>query len=384
MASTFKVTTGISVLLWFAMHGELANMEEAKNISCFDCYLEGKYYRAAKTHHLPMEPNKCRRYLCFNGAFSLEEDGCEIDGKCYKVGKALNRISECAVLMCRRNRSSEIRETEFVRRPYACVDGNGTCQSIGSTFTKECKTYKCEMHSDGNAHAKLEYIDGCELDGKCYKKGYSTKDQCERHTCMVTSANGSPVSRIVSTPSACRITEEVCIKDGRNYDHDCKNYKCTFRLLGGKGTHQLKIVPTGCKVDDKCHKIGVTYKKNCLTYKCIKAKVNGTYVARFEVVAGGCKFYRKCIGPRILFKYHCADFICLPSADKNGARIYEMIVWKYLCQHGSEDTCLKKGENFTYQGYKNCNCVVYRVPSTGRYAVRNVCGGKQIDTSYLI
>ncbi|XP_059146610.1 uncharacterized protein LOC131934568 [Physella acuta] len=118
------------------------------------CYYLGVTYKHGDVYRPMSAVNNCSDAICDNGGFRPANPGCNLDGKCYKVGEQFQ--VKCSILVCVQNKEAKYsysKETVTI----GCRDSNNQCRFAGDSFRetvtdatfKECKCVGSVYYHDG-------------------------------------------------------------------------------------------------------------------------------------------------------------------------------------------------------------------------------------------
>ncbi|GFR88076.1 hypothetical protein ElyMa_002508700 [Elysia marginata] len=92
-----------------------------------DCLVHGYRYRHGEIFSIPGFSH-CLRYRCLHGGWDVHSEACEVDGQCHAVGSTFT--SDCVTYKCEK--------TNNWYQPTAihtmCKDANGACRGEYETF----------------------------------------------------------------------------------------------------------------------------------------------------------------------------------------------------------------------------------------------------------
>ncbi|GFS07621.1 hypothetical protein ElyMa_002993900 [Elysia marginata] len=96
------------------------------------CYSNGRQYSHGQTFY--SGTSRCLRYRCNRGRVENIQEACEMDGRCHRVGSYFTR--QCVTYRCEKsNRGTHsYYQTTIFRRQ--CEDAQGRCRREGATFPK--------------------------------------------------------------------------------------------------------------------------------------------------------------------------------------------------------------------------------------------------------
>ncbi|XP_069113150.1 uncharacterized protein [Argopecten irradians] len=325
--------------------------------------------------------------------------GCQDEEICRDIGYRKSR--GCYVTECKLHPTTYM--PYFHLQRAGCSDGNGGCIPLGTTYTKNCITYRCRRQPSrcGN-----EFVSGacnyygecktpftafkgrgcnilqcvmerngtsirlymknlvsmCNYNNKCYKIGETVLEGCFLRKCMP-GVNGF-ACHMGLAKGACRMTDGTCLNVGDTYQdrRKCVSYYCAQEQRGSSHVFAMKIKKMGCIYRGLCVDEGSYHNMSCSEYVCtVKRLPDNRYTARLEPFKRACKDFKgNCIVLGESIEENCMTYKC---DDNNPSRTPVLKFMSRKCK-SSDGVCRSVGTEWNDDS--RCmiaKCEAYKMPS---------------------
>ncbi|XP_062606325.1 uncharacterized protein LOC134268142 [Saccostrea cucullata] len=267
----------------------------------------------------------CQGGVCDHYRVSKVSDGCLVDDKCIEEGAAIVVENVCETFKC------EAGNYKMVQKD--CLDPNGKCVAIGSSYTEHCVTYQCQAV---NGMVEFRPIrTGCAYNGGCYNLGATVMEGCNQLVCSYDDVSlGYDFilqSQGCNDNGKCRAVGDVWVNQEL-----CIRYRCNYNK------RQQRVVireqSMGCQAENGCVKKGTESADGCIKYVCNNK-------GDMEIISVGCEFGGLCKAVNETWQNpgnKCANFVCLSDIAEDGSpSAFVQIVQD--C-HDFNGNCVKVGQ----------------------------------------
>ncbi|OWF50336.1 uncharacterized protein LOC110450530 [Mizuhopecten yessoensis] len=271
--------------------------------------------------------------------------GCQDGDVCRDIGYTKSR--GCYVTECRLHPTSYM--PYFYLRRAGCSDGAGGCIALGSTYTKDCITYKCRKETTrcGNEFVK----GGCKYYGECKDPFMAFKGHgCNLLQCVM-ERNGTSIRLYVQNLVSMCSYNNQCYKIGQTVRKGCFVRRCMA------GTHgyacHMGLDTGGCAMSDgTCLNVGDTYedRRQCVTYYCKQEQRGSSVTFSKKIQTMGCLFRGTCVPEGSFHNISCSEYVCSVKVATNDRYTARLDPYKRACKD-FKGNCIAMGESIE----ESCN-----------------------------
>ncbi|XP_060084174.1 uncharacterized protein LOC132563432 [Ylistrum balloti] len=271
--------------------------------------------------------------------------GCQDAELCRDLG--YKKARGCYVSECRLHPTTYM--PYFYLQKAGCSDGTGGCIPIGTTYTKDCITYRCRRQTSrcGN-----EFVKGaCKYYGECKDPFMAFKGHgCNILQCMM-EKNGTSIRLYVKTFLSMCSYNNQCYKIGQTVQDGCFLRRC---MAGTNGYACHMGLDTGaCAMGDgTCLNVGDTYedRRRCVTYYCKQEQRGSSYTFSKTIQKMGCLFRGTCVPEGSFQNNSCSEYVCSVKKTPDNRYSAAMNPYKRACRD-YKGNCLAIGESIE----ENCS-----------------------------
>ncbi|GFO19120.1 hypothetical protein PoB_004562500 [Plakobranchus ocellatus] len=127
---------------------------EKRSAYHYDCMVSGYRFRHGEVFNIPGYSH-CLRYRCVRGGWDIYDEACEVDGQCHRVGSTFER--NCVTYRCERSVHGDGYWYQPNRIRTLCEDVQGRCRGQGQTFAKYIRGHyyrRCQCLISAEGHIR--------------------------------------------------------------------------------------------------------------------------------------------------------------------------------------------------------------------------------------